>query len=103
MVDLRVANEALDNDIGVWNAASESLSTGATNADAQTLGAGVFPINIPIDMLSKYQALQEKVATLFDQGAKETQGISETLVYVRSTINSTDASVADDLNGLWDY
>jgi hypothetical protein len=103
MVDIKIANEALDKDIGIWEQASSSLGTGATNADAITLGAGVFPINVPVDLQTKYEALQDKIVTLYDQGSKEAAAIGDTLAGVRATINSTDASVADDLDGLWDY
>ena len=103
MADIKLALRALDKDIDAWKEAADELADASTSASAQDVPAGAFPINVPVDLKSTYDKLQEKVTTLVHQGAQEARDLAGELGYVRTTLTGTDEAVKDALEGLWDF
>lgn len=103
MGDLRLAISALNKDIEAWNEAATELADASSSASAQDVWSGAFPINVPVDLKSTYDDLQQKITTLVHQGAQEAQDLAQELAHVRNTLTGTDEAAKDALEGLWDF
>jgi hypothetical protein len=104
-MSMQAAMEALTKDAGRWGKASDTLERASENASALALPSLAFPQLLGIDGLDldgKYQDLRQKVARLCAEGSTETEQLGAALRKVRRDFESTDQSVRDALNGLWE-
>ena len=94
---------ALATDATAWDTISTTLSDAADAADALTLGTAELSWAAEVTGLTAtYAEFQALVASRLRQGSTNTDQMADGLRLVKSSYESTDASVRDDYVGLWD-
>lgn len=95
--------KALADDAATWDDVSSSLASASNATWGLTLGLGALSWAAqPTGLEDEYATYVEHVRGLLSLGTTRTSEIAGALRKVKASYESTDASVRDDFDGLWE-